>query len=204
MAETQTAPKHGLAAEASDESQPKQPKLDCVSIPEELLCSVCKEIMVDPGVLNCGHCICQSCYWDILEPKRCPECRELAENHTVTIPLRNYLQKYFAESYKRQQQSLSDGWEVEYCDSYWRKDLRKLLKKLGDAFPTTIQECDAFTKGTSISLLITCLSVDGCPVALSEFRANDANEASPLSAIVRKHGRLFLVFSESETFTTMR
>lgn len=188
-------PKHALAAEASDEPQSKQPKL---SIPEEFLCSVCKEIMVDPGVLNCGHCICQSCYSDTLEPKRCPECREPASTHTVSIPMRNYLQKQFAESYKRQQQSLSDGWEIEYCYPNWRKDLRKLLKRLSDAFPTTHEECNAFTKGTSISLLLTCLSVDGCPVSRSLFQKNSIQDVNPLSAIVRKNGRLFFLFSNDD------
>lgn len=46
---------------------------------QDLQCSCCFELMVEPTTLNCGHSFCRFClaqWWDASKHSTCPECRQ--------------------------------------------------------------------------------------------------------------------------------
>ena len=45
----------------------------------DLQCSCCFELMVEPTTLNCGHSFCRFClakWWDTSKRATCPDCRQ--------------------------------------------------------------------------------------------------------------------------------
>ena len=57
---------------------------DGAPIPEELMCSVCTELMTEPVPFTCGHALCAGCVVGLFgastESKSCPQCRAVVRH----------------------------------------------------------------------------------------------------------------------------
>lgn len=84
-----SANKHSL--EHVDEPADKKCK---VSVPkDDFACSLCRELMCDPRILNCGHSFCTPCIQKLKHPRTCPECRT-----TLKYTRRNYFLRKIIEA----------------------------------------------------------------------------------------------------------
>lgn len=70
----------------------------------DVSCSVCKELMYEPRVFQCGHSVCFVCFLKLKRnhPLKCPECRseqwtDCQRNHT----LRNIIESLHPTEYAR-------------------------------------------------------------------------------------------------------
>ncbi|KAL0211051.1 hypothetical protein P9112_009349 [Eukaryota sp. TZLM1-RC] len=64
-------------------------------ISSSLSCSTCKELMVEPTTLNCGHSHCRCCILQWMQHSAsCPVCRQsIGSNHfSIDIALRNMIE----------------------------------------------------------------------------------------------------------------
>ena len=92
------------------------------SMEEELTCSVCFEVFVDPNTpkeLDCSHVICEVCVKSMIRPHRhhdrvvdCPECRKITKVPDADVTrlktnrrLRNLAEKHQEHMMKNQQQA---------------------------------------------------------------------------------------------------
>ncbi|KAK1413697.1 hypothetical protein QVD17_35474 [Tagetes erecta] len=68
----------------------------------DLLCSICKELLCRPVVLNCGHVFCEACIVTTNnEPCRCPQCQSMHPNGfpKVCLVLEGFLKQHVSEEY---------------------------------------------------------------------------------------------------------
>ncbi|XP_076915583.1 E3 ubiquitin-protein ligase PRT1-like [Bidens hawaiensis] len=67
----------------------------------DLLCSICKELLCRPVVLNCGHVFCEACIAVSNESCRCPVCQSMHPNGfpKVCLVLEGLLKQHFSEEY---------------------------------------------------------------------------------------------------------
>ncbi|XP_038672935.1 zinc-binding protein A33-like [Scyliorhinus canicula] len=68
------------------------------SLTEETICSICRDFLTDPVILDCGHNFCRSCISQCREKKEinsCPECGEEfpERNLRTNLPLVNLTEK---------------------------------------------------------------------------------------------------------------
>uniref|UniRef100_A0A8C5PEL2 Uncharacterized protein n=1 Tax=Leptobrachium leishanense TaxID=445787 RepID=A0A8C5PEL2_9ANUR len=90
-----------------------------VDLRDELTCSICLSIYMDPVTLTCGHSFCRTCIGDVLDTQvgsvayKCPECREEFFTLVKNTGLRNIADS-FRSTYPEEE-------EVRifctYCDS---------------------------------------------------------------------------------------
>uniref|UniRef100_A0A8C5QSS7 Uncharacterized protein n=1 Tax=Leptobrachium leishanense TaxID=445787 RepID=A0A8C5QSS7_9ANUR len=94
-----------------------------VDLRDELTCSICLNIYMDPVTLTCGHSFCRTCIGDVLDTQdgsgayKCPECRaESQERPTLvkTMKLRN-----IADSFRSIHPEEEEEVRIPctYCDS---------------------------------------------------------------------------------------
>ena len=52
---------------------------------DELTCSCCADLLVEPTTLDCGHTVCRLClaHWYLLGKRECPQCRQVWQNNMV-------------------------------------------------------------------------------------------------------------------------
>ncbi|CAL4887304.1 unnamed protein product [Urochloa decumbens] len=69
---------------------------------EDVTCDVCKEILCEPSVLNCGHVFCISCLTVDGDTIKCPSCSAVhANEHPVVCSYVNhFIKACFPEEYK--------------------------------------------------------------------------------------------------------
>ncbi|KAI3683394.1 hypothetical protein L1987_83897 [Smallanthus sonchifolius] len=68
----------------------------------DLLCSICKELLCRPVVLNCGHVFCEACIVaSNNEPCQCPVCQSMHPNGfpKVCLVLEGFLKQHCSEEY---------------------------------------------------------------------------------------------------------
>ncbi|KAL4561100.1 hypothetical protein LXL04_033262 [Taraxacum kok-saghyz] len=68
----------------------------------DLLCTVCKQLIYRPVVLNCGHVFCETCIVDSCDgPCRCPMCQSMHPNGfpKVCLVLEGFLEQNVPEEY---------------------------------------------------------------------------------------------------------
>uniref|UniRef100_A0A8C5QZ06 Uncharacterized protein n=1 Tax=Leptobrachium leishanense TaxID=445787 RepID=A0A8C5QZ06_9ANUR len=94
-----------------------------VDLRDELTCSICLNMYMDPVTLTCGHSFCRTCIVDVLDTQngsgayKCPECRaESQERPTLvkTTKLRNIADS-FRSTYPEQEEEVRIP--CTYCDS---------------------------------------------------------------------------------------
>lgn len=72
---------------------------------DDLLCSACKELLVRPVVLNCGHVYCEGCVVDMMDQEsekiKCKECHVCDPRRfpKVCLALEQFLEENFPEEY---------------------------------------------------------------------------------------------------------
>ncbi|CAH8385268.1 unnamed protein product [Eruca vesicaria subsp. sativa] len=72
---------------------------------DELLCSACKELLVRPVALNCGHVYCEGCVVDMMDKEsekiKCKECHVCDPRRYLKIcwALEQFLEENFPEEY---------------------------------------------------------------------------------------------------------
>ncbi|CAH8385271.1 unnamed protein product [Eruca vesicaria subsp. sativa] len=72
---------------------------------EDLLCSACKELLVRPVVLNCGHVYCEGCVVDMMDQEsekiKCKECHVCDPRRfpKVCLALEQLLEENFPDEY---------------------------------------------------------------------------------------------------------
>ena len=61
---------------------------------DELTCSCCADLLVEPTTLECGHTVCRLClaHWYMNGRRECPECRQ--KWHTDLVGKVNYTLRY--------------------------------------------------------------------------------------------------------------
>ncbi|CAL9222260.1 unnamed protein product [Arabidopsis halleri] len=84
---------------------PKNNKVSNQISKDDLLCSACKELLVRPVVLNCGHVYCEGCVVDMAEESekiKCLECNVCDPRGfpKVCLILEQLLEENFPEEYK--------------------------------------------------------------------------------------------------------
>lgn len=162
-------------------------------VPLDFTCSACKEILVEPGLFDCGHSLCEICFYSLRQGV-CPECRYPFTQFTLQIGLRNYLQSRYPVEYARRLKSGWNDWEIDLCVSNWKSSLPELLSLLDSKFPKTLSECADTVRGTNIQTLITG-STDS-PMVVSSFGTADFTTMfNPVAVSVRKNGRFYIIVS---------
>ncbi|CAA2934134.1 E3 ubiquitin- ligase PRT1 [Olea europaea subsp. europaea] len=77
----------------------------------DLHCTLCKQLLCRPLVLNCGHVYCEACI-NNQDNKvcRCPVCQSVHPNgfSNVCLVLEHFLEKHFPEEYSARKVSLPD------------------------------------------------------------------------------------------------
>uniref|UniRef100_A0A8C5Q1W1 Uncharacterized protein n=1 Tax=Leptobrachium leishanense TaxID=445787 RepID=A0A8C5Q1W1_9ANUR len=94
-----------------------------VDLRDELTCSICLNIYMDPVTLTCGHSFCRTCIGDVLDTQngsgayKCPECRaEFQERPTLE---RNRKLRNIAEGFRTTHPEQEEEVRIPctYCDS---------------------------------------------------------------------------------------
>nr|XP_006638859.2 PREDICTED: tripartite motif-containing protein 35-like [Lepisosteus oculatus] len=72
---------------------------------DELTCSVCCEIFMNPVVLKCSHSFCKACLektWKLNSSRECPFCRRRSstDNPPLNLALRNIVESYLKKNSK--------------------------------------------------------------------------------------------------------
>ncbi|KAL0655825.1 hypothetical protein Bca4012_076409 [Brassica carinata] len=84
---------------------------------DDLLCSACKELLVRPVVLNCGHVYCEGCVVDMMDREsekiKCKECHK-----TLAHDSKGNFQKYYKEgsSDENNNNNSLQRWANPACD----------------------------------------------------------------------------------------
>ncbi|KAF8113196.1 hypothetical protein N665_0054s0014 [Sinapis alba] len=84
---------------------PKNGKASNQISKDELLCPACKELLVRPVVLNCGHVYCEGCVVDMMDQERekikCKECHVCDPRRfpKVCLAFEQFLEENFPEEY---------------------------------------------------------------------------------------------------------
>lgn len=77
---------------------------------DDLICSVCRDIFIDPVLLPCSHSICKYClqrFWEKQGHKTCPLCRrKVSKEPPVNLNLKNLCEAYQEE--RRRKSSIGD------------------------------------------------------------------------------------------------
>ena len=79
---------------------------DLEEIDEDLVCSICLDLLYNPLCTQCGHTFCKSCLAESLLNKReCPLCNELCyiSNASVNVTLRKMLEKMYPKYTKKRE-----------------------------------------------------------------------------------------------------
>ncbi|XP_058729346.1 E3 ubiquitin-protein ligase PRT1-like [Vicia villosa] len=86
----------------------QQPKI----LVTDLMCPICKQLLIHPVVLNCGHVHCQTCITDLsLEMLRCKVCQSPHPRGfpKVCLALDQFLEKQFLEEYNQRRDAIQLG-----------------------------------------------------------------------------------------------
>lgn len=162
-------------------------------VPLDFICIVCRDILVEPGLFDCGHSLCEICFYS-LQQAECPTCREPLGYFTLQIGLRNFLQSQFPVAYARRLKSGWNDWDIDLCVRNWKSSLPRLLRLLDEKFPKTLAECADTVRGTNIQTLITGLTAS--PMVVSSFGTMEFTTMfNPIAVSVRKEGRFYIIVS---------
>ncbi|CAA2975751.1 E3 ubiquitin- ligase PRT1 [Olea europaea subsp. europaea] len=77
----------------------------------DLQCTLCKQLLYRPIVLNCGHVYCEACINNqVNKVCRCPACQSVHPNGfpNVCFVLEHFLEEHFPEEYSARKVSLAD------------------------------------------------------------------------------------------------
>ncbi|XP_010934264.2 E3 ubiquitin-protein ligase PRT1 [Elaeis guineensis] len=69
---------------------------------KDILCFLCKELLYQPVVLNCGHVFCESCLSSVVgDPLKCQVCQSLhpGEFPNICLDLDHFLEEQFPREY---------------------------------------------------------------------------------------------------------
>tara|TARA_R100001163_G_C5067998_1_gene207651 strand:- start:544 stop:1338 length:795 start_codon:yes stop_codon:yes gene_type:complete len=118
----------------------KSKKLDIDFLRENHTCAVCKEILIDPVTIYCGHNFCLDCcnaQNESLRLRHCPQCRSEfnARIHKVNIPLRFTLENIGGSEYQkiineRLLEKRKEKLKKYFKDSKLRKSIDNEIKKM--------------------------------------------------------------------------
>ncbi|CAI8600843.1 unnamed protein product [Vicia faba] len=78
----------------------------------DLMCPICKQLLVHPVVLNCGHVYCENCITDLsVEMLRCKVCQSPHPRGfpKVCLALDQFLEKQFLEEYTQRRDAIQLG-----------------------------------------------------------------------------------------------
>lgn len=147
--------KHGIESELHAESPAeKKSRVSVSELPAEspaekkwmisvnmddLLCSICRELMCDPRTLRCGHTYCINCIGKLSSPRVCPGCRAPQKESA----LRNHAFRYIIES----------AFPVEYERLTQKYMVASWLEYKKEKIPTIKLFYDNIDKGTMIKIL---------------------------------------------------
>ncbi|XP_005998198.1 E3 ubiquitin-protein ligase TRIM62 isoform X2 [Latimeria chalumnae] len=87
---------------------------------EELLCSVCLEVLEDPVETDCSHYFCRACiedYWKQKDQPNCPECRAICSN---TLRKNRFVSN-MVESFRQARARALEQLEEALCTIHGRK-----------------------------------------------------------------------------------
>ncbi|KAI0224701.1 Bifunctional apoptosis regulator [Lamellibrachia satsuma] len=137
-------------------------------LPESLfMCSCCRDTMVEPTTLMCGHSFCRPCVaqWYLKSGKReCPNCRQVDERvPNVNTVLRSTIMNVFNGEYDKRLKELSS----DICAMQNIAKFEKLpTLPVTDKLFTLLRNRVAFVKGVvwSLSCLISPTSMAQKPV----------------------------------------
>ncbi|XP_064177226.1 E3 ubiquitin-protein ligase TRIM35-like [Anguilla rostrata] len=81
---------------------------------DELCCSVCHDIFIEPVILKCSHSFCREClkqYWEEKSSRECPICRRKAsrEDPPINLALRSIVESYLKQKTERETTDKSDA-----------------------------------------------------------------------------------------------
>lgn len=175
-------------APAGDSPCAKKCKTDPEEIPQEFLCSVCKEIMVEPGIFACGHSMCEHCQ-NRLKKRKCPQCQQRFDKFIPNIVLRQHLQQKYPEVYADQIRLQSNGWTVLHCDAIYKGHQSKVMSALDKHFPVKPDDCKRFLaeEKLNFSKLITFAAPE-----VSQW-VDYENKHSAYTMVLQKNGRVFIL-----------
>ncbi|XP_074585215.1 E3 ubiquitin-protein ligase PRT1 [Curcuma longa] len=149
-------------------SSPEQTMKRSISV-VDVLCSLCKEMIYKPMVLNCGHVYCETCLYGLSrDPLRCQICKSLhpGEFPNVCLDLHHFLEEAFPTEYavRREQVHLEKTNAVQ-------------IQNLKAKIPSETKDLWFNQDMHDIHVGIGCDSCGLYPIAGKRYRCKDCKEA---------------------------
>ncbi|KAM0052929.1 putative transcription factor C2H2 family [Helianthus debilis subsp. tardiflorus] len=140
---------------------------------DDLLCSVCKELLCRPVVLNCGHVFCEACIvTSNKEPCRCPVCRSMHPNGfpKVCLVLEAFLKQHVSEEYSAR---MDKRRTCEIGNSSTADSTSVPEGSKGSSVPMDEHLCSS---GHKVHFGVGCDCCGMCPLIGNRYKCKDCHE----------------------------
>ena len=89
----------GDSTDGEDDSKPISPKEIQEMLDSDLNCAICRDLYINPLILNCSHSFCKFCVFQWLSKQsKCPTCRVTVTFQAENLALRNIINRMIAKS----------------------------------------------------------------------------------------------------------
>uniref|UniRef100_A0A0B7AKF3 RING-type domain-containing protein n=1 Tax=Arion vulgaris TaxID=1028688 RepID=A0A0B7AKF3_9EUPU len=121
---------------------------DLCDLADDLACSVCLHVAVQPTTLVCGHTSCRIClaqWYFSSKKKECPLCRQPYQGHPkINAHIRNMTSKLYPKELAEREKELAQN--AETMDILWKYD-----KELAKGTYSKRNNCKAFCLGVVLA-----------------------------------------------------